>query len=317
MTVAKMKPASLVALPPGHLACNACGVATPGKLPDQTKPRMRDIPEAMCDKCRVTRAEANALVSARPRLSGRYGSVVNERVAGLLRCYEVLGLDPEDSRNADLDVALTAYASVLSLLWWARSDRPEARLMRDPSANLCAEVRFGFLSKEDHAAIREARREEFARKVSEFVDDAEIGSPSGSCLVCGTTQPVRVSAREVMRLGGVGAAQRTHWRHVSTTSQALGYPKGCPRGIPVQGDLCPACTSAYEAVGSLGLRARERAVLAYVTKRIGPAAAARLDDMFDQKYGAPTLPAAPWEHPSGLPGPWSHLSNLFEVLKRP
>lgn len=317
MTVAKIKPASLVPLPPGHLACNACGVATPGSLPDPTKPRLRDIPEALCDKCRVTRAEANAIVASRPRLSGRYGSVVNERVAGLLRCYEVLGLDPEDRRKADLDVALTAYATVLSLLWWARSDRPEARLMKDPSANLCAEVRFGFLSAEDHAAIREARREEFVRKVSEFVDDAEIGSPSGSCLMCGTTQPVRVSAREVMSRGGIGSTQRDYWRRVAANAQALGNPKGCPRGTLVEGHLCPACTSAYEEVGSLGPRARERAVLAYVTKKMGPDAAARLDDMLDQKYGAPTLPAAPWEHPSGLPGPWAHLHGLLEVLRRP
>lgn len=319
MTVTQEKTQTgVVPLPLGHVACNACGSATPGSLPDPTKPRLRDIPEALCDKCVVIRAEANALVSERPRLSARYGSIINQRVECLLHIWRVLGVDPfigpkGGKGDPDIAGALTAYGQVLNLVWWARGDRAEAH----PKNAQCAAEPYAFLTSEERKALREARKDEILRHTAKFMPDAEVACPSGHCILCGTTRPVKVSAEKMMKAGGYEVVQRRLWLRVVTNATALGSPKGCPRATLVEGHLCHDCQSAIGPGSPIGPIARAKAVRAYVTAKIGPGAAARLDDMLDQKYGAPTLPAAPWEHPSGLPGPWAHLHGLFDVLKRP
>lgn len=317
----------IVQLPPGHISCNVCGVATPGRARSATLADghpayiSHDAPEALCDSCAVTRAEANAIVRSRPRLSARYGSLVNQRVESLLHVYKILGIaeDGEDGgsrHKADLETALVAYTEVLNLVHWLTPDRKAARYDYRNGTGLCASEPFAFLTDEQRTAIKEARREEIARRLAEFVDDTEIGCPSGRCLMCGTSEPVRASVRKVMQHGGYSAAQRALWPRVVTDANALGNPKGCPRATLVEGHLCPACSAALGS-GAVGPTARGKAVLAYVRTHIGAAEADRLDEMLSWDYGRPTLPAAPWVSDTCHSGPWSHLVSLFETLRKP
>lgn len=288
-----------IPLPIGHLACEACGVATPVDVfaavaePSRAKP----APFTLCDDCQALRQQAQEFADAHPVLKHRLGiPLALDRIEWTLRALAVIG---RTTKTSDVPVMLTRlYGLGHNVGFRSRTERVRRE---------CSPYPWAHVPLSDRAAIRAAYGAALRDRLALSAGPVAIACPSTACLMCGVSTITR-SAIEVSRRGSVGATQLALWRAVTIDRTALG---GAPCPKRVEGHVCPACTDAIDQVGGVGRRARTRAVVAYLS-RSSPQTAERLRSMSAGDF-PPTLPAWGARTEPRVPNesPWDHLAGLL------
>jgi hypothetical protein len=266
-----------IRLPPGHLACEGCGVASAG-------PVVESIPMGAGG-----RIAANYTRCAEcQRLSEQ---ATDRRVLNVLYALAVVGVPvPEDPTPL-----VPWMQTVGGAVPWLD---PEA-----PSRDLCSPYPWAHVSLSQRAQIKEAYLLAMRSRIRVGAPALAIRPPwGGACLFCGVGS-LPMAPIEVVRRGGRESAAHAIWRRVLAQPPSFG---GHGPGL-WEGFACPPCSDALDSVGSVGVRARARAFEQYVREH-RPEEAARVRSMLDT-YDQISLPGwAALSTRSPNPEPWAHIA---------
>lgn len=291
----------LIPLPAGHLACEACGIATQIDVFAQVhKPGQATLdPSARCSSCKELRQLAEELAEVHPVLMHRLGiPVALDRIESTLQALAVIG---RTTRAEDVPVMLTRLYDL--------GQRVEFRSPTRPVRRECSPYPWAHVRVSERAALRAAYGAALRDSLALSQPPVVIACPSTACLMCGVSTITR-PAIEVSRRGSVEATQLGTWRAVTVNRTALG---GARRPEHVEGHICLACTGAVDNVGGVGWRARSSAVSAYLT-RSSPERAKRLLSAVQGDF-PPALPGwGAFDQEAGGAEPWAHLRAVLDRL---
>lgn len=293
--------------PDGSLPCVSCGRRV--KHPDPAKTehvriwsqrtaiddaqgyptRYTDVPATRCDDCTHRRILAESLLVQYPAAARGHGNVGVDRLDAALAALDCAGLfngfglklkqlTEDDMRVRDLIRFMAVLGAEAS---WVtqRIATPSAR----PWAHVSTELR-----KEINAAVRNLIRRPF-EPILMFVPPGSLhGTSPPGCLFCGVQA---VKARE-------STGELVWGRLVRVDPGVVG---GKPRPEPVEGYLCPPCRSAFDSEGAIGMRAVERALMAF----LGYHAIPGWNLTFNTVHAFAAL--RPGTEPSAKP--WAHLDT--------
>lgn len=272
-----------IKLPPGHLACEGCGVAYAGpvveSLPIDAGGRI-GAHYTRCPECSRLHERAVA-VADRTML---------RRTLNTLYALAVIGVKPPEDPTP-----LVPWMQVVgSAVPWLD---PEA-----PSRDLCSPYRWAHVSLRQRAQIRESYLLAMRSRVRIGAPALAIPPPwGGACLFCGVGS-LPMAPIEVVRKGGREGAAYALWRRIEAQPTALG---GHGPAL-VDGFVCPPCSEALDKIGAVGVRARARAFEEHVRKT-RPEEAGRVRSMLDQ-YDSIVLPGwAVLGTARPNPVPWAHI----------
>ncbi|MBD8870925.1 hypothetical protein [Nocardioides donggukensis] len=293
-----------IKLPPGHLACEACGIAVDDRRVSSTvaQPSSGHLPPrsaefTRCSSCEAVRTSAAAYVTAHPAYAARIGpDIAVERVEAVLFGLEIIG----QTTSTDLGLLLPRL-------------HPAAHSVRfsNPltlTIGLCSPRPWAHVTLTQRDELRRAYAAGLRDRLAQSEPPVAIRCPTGGCVFCGLAS-VNRAAIEVARRGGVEAVSRAVWREVNTNPKALGS-RGPER---IWGHACPACALAIEDAGAIGWPARAQAVVTYLSHK-SPSRAQRLRAEVEGDF-PPVLPA--WRViPSPKPSrePWAHLHKVIDRL---
>lgn len=307
------------ALPDGHLACLACGVAAEpvGPVVWATSMGREGTPPTVasqesrtgfttCPACAALDVRAAALVAANPRLARQIGDerTAAYRVVCALYALAVLhGPDAAVAAEHELGLLLRHLTVPGAQARWLARFSPV--MTADASPTTCSPAPWAHVQDKQglHTGYGAVLRERTAAAAPP-VDLAPPG-PLAGCLMCGVGS-LRVPAVAVARAGGYEAATRAVWTAKRARPESLG---GRPEPQPVSGDLCPACCDAAEQSGALGWQALERAVAEHL-RRTGQAEQARR--LRADSPGIVAWAVSGRQEPNGTP--WEHLGALLDRL---
>lgn len=283
-------PDSPIVLPPGSLACEACGCAVahdgdlalttatalaragePPRAPSQFPRPELTTTLTSCPQCHARRDTARRIVARFPVLTVKLGPFgAQHRVEAALNGLAALGM-----KMPDPDVVSPAVVG--SLL--ARMSGPGAAVtfagqlspIQTIPPNACSPYPWAHLSLSARAALRGLYAGHLADKMAALrpAPDLRLTPPDptgpgipvpGGCALCGIGVITR-SAAAVQSLGGVDQARREVWTPVAVDATAIGGP-GSPERLAAH--CCPDCSDAVETVGSTGYTAMARAFVRHL-----------------------------------------------------
>lgn len=288
-------------LPPGRLACRACGVACPeggevievdvlGRegVPAMVRAKEARLAFGCCQACAGLHRRAAELVAEHPAIARRIGDTSNavHRVECALYGLAVLsGAEAATDATVELAAMLRHLTVPGAHARWVARFTPI--MATEARRNSCSPYPWAHVGLAQRRALRldysTLLREQVARTAPPR--RVPVPAPSVACLMCGVGA-VLVSALDVARDVPV-------WRE-----------KG-------SGHLCPVCFSAVEYVGALGPTAMEQALVRHLTG--GPSTrfgVVTLDGLQGWAALGTTRPNnTPWEHVT-------HLDKVRQALSR-
>lgn len=315
-------PHTPVKLPPGHLTCQTCGVATAppdaphSKFNDQERRQLGwSKPELVvrCFDCEELHLTAVETLERYPVLSATDPQALN-RLEGTFIALVLL------------DRAMPEVVSPFELMMMCKHlGVPGLHARWSGQQGTCSPRPFSHVMPGARQAIRTGYASFLRERMSLGAPPALISPPFTTaaedqlaivraCLLCGVAG-VRMPAVQVVRLGGLQAARGEVWTKESASPYVLGGP---PSAIRLVGHTCPPCTRAIDRDG-IGQSAMREALLAYLrgvgrgneAEQLGTLFAAIEPKMW--AYGAlvyaHTRSDRAWE-PSPSEQPWSHLLDL-------
>lgn len=268
-----------IRLPPGHLACEGCGIAHDGPVVASVPLGRLAVNYTRCPDCQALHDQASALAEG----------LAYRRTVDTLYALSIVGIAaPKDP--APLVPWMHLVGSAVPWL------DPAA-----PTEGWCSPHPWAHVRLSQRAQIKEAYLLGMRNRVRLSAEPLDLAPPwGGACLFCGVGS-LPMAPIEVVRRGGRESAAHKVWRRVLVQPSALGG-----RGADlVDGFLCPPCAEVADSTGAIGVRARARAFEAHV-RRTRPAEAGRVRSFFDD-HDQITLPgwaalgtlrpnAEPWAH---------------------
>lgn len=297
--------------------CLSCGVAVSLESGDVVETRDLELPTrrtwrqdfARCGECSQLRITASRIVEMNPSLSGRYGSVVTDRLEGALVSLSVLKLPLPDPATVNVEdvVRLLRFLSLGSVVQWiARATEAPGYSQLFPFAHLTGENRDVLRSRfADSVADRLAVNAPPINVTPPNIGQRELAygavPVTTGCLLCGIGE-LKVAA----------SASQSVWtlRPSAISPHQLG---GRRSPMKLHGYSCPACTAALDYAGAFGPSAMERAV----TVALGVAGQWRDDAALNglRGWGALFADAINRDLPAPLPNttPWAHVGDLDQL----
>lgn len=266
-----------IKLPPGHLACEGCGVASAGPVVDSLPlgPTGRFMAQyTRCQDCQRLDAKAS-----------------DRRTLTVLYALAVIGVPaPEDPTPL-----VPWMQTVGSAVTWLDPSVP--------SSELCSPHPWAHVTLSQRAQIKEAYLLAMRNRVHLSAPAISLAPPWGTaCVFCGVGS-LPMAPIEVARRGGREHAAEAVWRRVTVQPTSLGLTG--PNMLT--GYLCPPCSNAADACGAVGVRARARAFEQYVRAHRSEKEADRVRSMLDH-FDQISLPGwAALRVPDPNPAPWSHI----------
>ncbi|WP_166389603.1 hypothetical protein [Nocardioides ochotonae] len=270
-----------IRLPPGHLACEGCGVADVGPVVESVPMGRLAAHYTRCADCQRLHDRASTLADG----------LAFRRTLDTLYALAVVGIEPPEDPSP-----LVPWMHIVgSSVPWLD---PEA-----PGGDLCSPHPWAHVRLSQRAQIKEAYLLAMRSRVHTSTPALRLPPPwGGACLFCGVGS-LPMAPIAVVRRGGREGAAHAIWRRVLTQPTSLG---GHGPDL-VDGFLCPSCSDALDTSGrGVGVGARARAFEQHV-RRTRPEEADRVRSLLDQ-YDSIILPgwgALATSSPNSEP--WAHI----------
>ncbi|SNS11495.1 hypothetical protein SAMN05443665_100157 [Actinomadura meyerae] len=258
-TTAPAPAPALVPLPEGRYACADCGVMAPEGAPFSSKvpvfkgqwysgPGTRvpthagDVLLARCPSCARRASLAVRLLSARPDVLARRGTVAHEHLVAALCGLTVAGGSPTDHSDPERLIQEFAAGGVAARWSSLAADHPGE----------CTSAPWAHVPDEVRADLRGVAARLLAVRKAAGEPPVDLAPPAGGgCAMCGLAS-VRLSAAQVVSQGGREQARAKVWT---------------PRTVEGRdGALCTPCNDAAERAGAVGWSAFERAYLEHLRR---------------------------------------------------